>query len=456
MVTTPVPLRLLYVTARAPFGRDEPFVMDEIRALLARGHWVDIVPLRPIGDLAHGVARELLPCTQAVPLWSWRVANAAARELLDRPWRCLRALALLLTWKPGALLANVAAWPKSLWLARHARLRRIEHIHAHWATTPAAMAMAASHVANIPWSFTAHRYDLLANQLLARKARRAAFMRVISRDGYDIARKRRAPGNKLYLLHMGVEQPPASADPEAPGVVRPLRLLCPARLVRMKNHGLLLEAFARLTGTAIGPVELWLAGTGPRHRQLRKQAKALGLQTIRWLGHLPRERLLTLYRRREIDGVVLASEHEGIPVALMDAMASGLPVIATAVGGTPELVTESTGLLVPRGDAAALTHAMDQLLGDAALRARLGAAGKLRIARAFCLDEVASALEMCFAAHAVSTARSRSIAGMRNRTSPRYKAMYPAQNAPNPSVSIPLSAQNHTAIPAGDTTSGSA
>lgn len=413
------PLRLLYVTARAPFGRDETFVMDEVRALAAQGHAVRVVPMLPHGGLVHGQARNLLANTEAREPWSPVVIGAALLELLRHPWRCLCALALLLTPRPRALLANLAIYPKALWLARRARALRIQHIHAHWATTPAAMAMAAACVARVPWSFTAHRYDLLANDLFARKARRAAFYRVISRDGLTLATRHcGAPLHKAVLLHMGVTVPPPPTPPSTRS--RPRYLLCPARLRTEKNHAQLLEAFAAVTA----PAELWLAGEGPARAAIERQIHSAGMHNVKLFGQLQHERILELYQRGVIDAVILASTHEGIPVALMEAMAAGVPVIATAVGGVPELLGGGSGLLVPSGDTAALTWAIEDLLRDDTLRATLGDAARKRIAQRFSIDRTAAKLESCFAAHVHGAGDSRSAAGTRRRASPAYMSAY--------------------------------
>lgn len=428
-------LRLLYVTARAPFGANETFVMDEVLALQARGHWVRLVPMLLQGRLAHAMAARLLPSTFAVAPWSPRVLLAALREFLRAPRRCLSALALVLTPRPRALLANLFVFPKALWLARRARELRVDHLHAHWATTPAALAMAAAHVAGLPWSFTAHRYDIDANDLFARKAADAAFARLISQDGLRRATDRcGAPADKLVLLHMGVALPGPRRVVRVGA--RPMRFLCPARLVAVKDHEDLLAAFARLRM----PAELWLAGDGPLRGELARQLERQGFRSVRLLGQLPRERLLQWYARRTVDGVVLASRDEGIPVALMEAMAFGLPAIAPAVGGVSELLGDGAGLLVPPGDVRALAAAMRTLAADAPLRARLGRAGAARVARDFSVDTIALALEARFAATAPSSADSRSAEGMPKRTSPRYSLRYPStSNAQNVSSVRPSS-----------------
>lgn len=432
------PLRLLYVTARAPLGRDETFVMEELRALLRRGHFVRIVPLLPRGGRVHGLSRDLLPATDCCSPWSRAVLGAAWREFAAAPWRCLGALALLLTWQPRNLLANLFVYPKALWLARRARELEIEHIHAHWATTTSAMAMAAARVAGLPWSFTAHGYDLHRNDLFARKVRHAEFARVICRDGERLARQNCAarPLTPTLSPRKIVRVPMGVVVPATVGVGRPTatpRLLCPARMVTLKGHRTLLRAFAKVTP----PAELWLAGDGLEREAIEYEIRALGLDDkVRVLGYLRNEHLLELYRRRVVDAVILASTREGIPVALMEAMAAGVPAIATGVGGIPELLWGGAGMLVPPGDAPALTWAIEELLRDPALRARLGATGRARIARRFSIDRTAQLLEACFAG------QNRTLAGILKRTKAPYRPAYAAPTRVNPVISA-RSARHH-------------
>lgn len=150
-----------------------------------------------------------------------------------------------------------------------------------------------------------------------------------------------------------------------------------ASLHARKGHAVLLDALARLAAQGLEPVCL-AAGTGPEGDALQDRARDLGIASrVRWLGQVADVRPLLA----AADVAVMPSLAEGLGVAAIEAMAAGRPVVASAVGGLPELITDGVeGLLVPAGDATALASALTRVLADPELRARLGAAGRTRAA----------------------------------------------------------------------------
>jgi glycosyltransferase involved in cell wall biosynthesis len=291
---------------------------------------------------------------------------------------------------------NAIATAGGAWLAEVARAWRADHIHAHWAHLTATLAMAASRLSGIPWSFTAHRYDVELNNLLAEKLRSARFGRFIAREILERARPSldAEAGERAVLIHMGVCVPPLPAPPERRDV--PV-LLCPARLVPIKGHRFLIDAAARLVARGLR-FELRLAGDGPEAPAIALRIDELGLgDRVRMLGTVPHAELLELYRDGQVDGVVLPSLYEGISVALMEAMAHGVPVVATRVGGVPELLQGGAGLLVPPEDPTALADALEQLVVSRPARLALGEAGRGRVEEEFDVAAIADRLARGFA-----------------------------------------------------------
>ena len=156
----------------------------------------------------------------------------------------------------------------------------------------------------------------------------------------------------------------------------PPRVVSVGRLKEPKDFGTLIRALARVTN----PYSATIVGDGPDRPLLAPAAAAAGVELAGERDDVPAVLAAS-------DVFVLPSFSEGMPMSVLEAMAAGLPVVASAVGGVPELVDDDvTGLLVPPGDETALAGALERALGDMALRRRLGAAGRTRVEEHFALD----------------------------------------------------------------------
>lgn len=285
---------------------------------------------------------------------------------------------------------------KSLWLVIRAvhlgvELRRagIERVHAHWASYPATMALVIHWVFGIPFSFSAHAYDIyLVPQLLPVKVRDAAFVVTCAKvnAGYLAAVAGPSSRPRIMVNYHGV-----SLDrfhprgPEAEEADPPRIVTC-GRLQIYKGHHVLLEACARLSR----PVRCVVIGEGPQRSALEQVAAALGIrERVEFTGPLPQEEVARHYRRATL--FVLASivvtttgKRDVIPNVLAEAMAMEVPVVATGVSGIGELIADGeTGRLVPPGDPAALAAVVEELLRDPAQRLLLGRAGAAKVAAEF-------------------------------------------------------------------------
>jgi glycosyltransferase involved in cell wall biosynthesis len=425
-------VRVAYVPLEAPWGPGEEFVVEEALALAGMEGVAPngpfellVVPAAPRpGDPADADRRRLVRMARNVGKYSptsWALAFA---EALEHPMRALRSFGRILVGSGSlrALFDNILIFPKALATARILRGFGAEHIHAHWANVPSTVAYVAHRQTGIPWSFTCHRYDISEGNLLREKVLEAAFVRAIAEDGRAeiLARVGKEQASKVRVLHMGVRLPldqpedaspgprsvvgpdeagPARTDPSSP----PFAIACPANLVAKKGHRFLLEALALLRREGIR-VEAHLFRTGPLEAALREQAARLGIEgQVLFRGTVPHAELLHAYQTGAFDAAVLPSivtpsgEREGIPVALMEAMAYGVPVVSTTTGGIPELVAAGCGILVPPEDATALAFAIRSLASDPLLRARLGQAGRKRVEAEFSLDAVSRSLRELFA-----------------------------------------------------------
>jgi glycosyltransferase involved in cell wall biosynthesis len=209
---------------------------------------------------------------------------------------------------------------------------------------------------------------------------------------------RALPMPPLETLHHGLD--PAAVGWESDDVRAELGIPEDAPLVgsvanfkAAKDHATLLQAAVRVR-QAVPDLRLLLVGQGPLEAETRRLAAELGLsETVLFAGFREDARRLAA----TFDVFTLSSTYEGLPIALVEAMALGRPAVVTEVGGTPEVVTDGAdGLLVPPGDPAALAGGLLRLLRDPELRARIGAAARARAA-AFDIRAAVARMEQVYA-----------------------------------------------------------
>jgi glycosyltransferase involved in cell wall biosynthesis len=166
------------------------------------------------------------------------------------------------------------------------------------------------------------------------------------------------------------------------------------RFAAVKNHEMLVAAFAQLVGQQPLPTELWLVGDGELREAVQHQVRALGIESrVRFLG--VRSDIPDLLRAADV--FVFPSRWEGNPLSVMEAMAAGLPVVATAVGGVPELVEDgASGILVPNEDLHGLVAAMQRMAQNPDLREQMGHAARCRAVERFDIRQTVRAYEALY------------------------------------------------------------
>lgn len=259
-------------------------------------------------------------------------------------------------------------------------------LHAHFATEPTEAARHWSQHLGVPYTFTAHGYDIRRKppaDFADRAHRASALVTVSEANRRHIVETFRVPADHIRVIPCGVDTARFTPGPPRAAVPVPL-ILAVARHVKVKNLGLLLDACSLLRdrGVAFGAA---LIGDGPCRAELEQQHAALRLgPSVRFLGALAQEDVLGWWRQADI--ATLTSENEGMPVALMEAAACGVPAVATAVGGIPELLDPGvTGLLAKPGDPASLADAFQALLQDPARHAAMRIAARARAEQRFSL-----------------------------------------------------------------------
>lgn len=396
-----------YVTARTPYGTGEEFILPEILELGRQGFEITVFPLRPSRFVAAGTeAAEVARRTINVPLISPIVTMRALCFSLTRLIATAKVVRRLLHHSGGMkkTFKNLAVLPKGLFIGSEISRLRIRHLHAHWASTSATAAYIAAYISGVPWSFTAHRWDITENNMLAEKAQSASFIRVISKDGRGemSAYLPKDLAKKIRLLHVGVSLLQTTSRPAPDRKQTPIKLLCVANLLPVKGHRYLIDACRLLRERGLR-MECHLIGTGPLLQELEKRVEAANLiGMVYFRGHLPHDKLIAAYEQGAFTLMVLPSietekgEKEGIPVALMEAMAAGIPVISTCTGGIPELLRDGAGLMVNPCDARALAEAIEYVITDDGTREKLAAAGRNRIEAEFSLPVIIASLGALF------------------------------------------------------------
>jgi len=390
-------MRICFVLSQFP-ETHETFILRELVALDRAGIDFFILSLKKCKDrVVHPEARAFLTRTH---YFDRTALGAVRREFLDGPFRAVAGLvrSSALCARSSSPARTILAWPFSLWCARMARRLEATALHAHWATMPTTVAMEASALAGLPFSFTAHAWDIFAgDDLLALKLGRAAF--AITCTAYNsrvLERLSPSRGARIHLAYHGLEC--AQLDVKRVGGEKGLlRVLSIGRLVEQKGFEFLIDAL-RIFKEGGRRAKTVIVGDGPLREKLARQVSRHGLtRDITFAGTVSFEQIKEYFRRSDLFVlpcvVAQNNDRDGLPNVILEAMAAGLPVVSTGVSGIPEAVDDDvTGLLVPDRDAKALADALVRLADDPALRRKLGRAGKRAVAEKFDLERTSAKL----------------------------------------------------------------
>lgn len=409
---------MCYLTKRFP-RLSETFILDEILGLEALG-----IPLR-LFAIADPHERIVQPDVARVgsPVGYLRTGGGAwsrARDLARalgghtrlarrRPRRWAAVVGHVLVARPhrSTLRHLLEAGVMATELQRSGGV----HLHAAFANGPASVAHLVALLTGTPFSFAAHAKDLYLSSpdILAVKVAAAEFVLACSQSAAEELRRIvaghhepavRASADKVVLAPHGVDverfRPAPAGRP--PG---PVSVVAVGRLVPKKGYPVLLEALEALAGSG-AEFSCRVVGDGELRGLVEARLAATGLSgRVSLLGRRTQREIVDEYRSADVfvqaSVITPDGDRDGIPNAVLEAMASGLPVVATSVAGIPEVVHHGvTGLLVPPGDAAALAAALGTLIADDPLRARLGAAGRALVesswSRTACVAAVARRL----------------------------------------------------------------
>jgi colanic acid/amylovoran biosynthesis glycosyltransferase len=395
-----------YVMSRFP-RLSETFVLYELLALERAGVRVEVYPLlRQRERVIHQEAMPLVARANFLPFLSPGILASQLFFLRRRPRAYLGALWAVLrgTWRsPNFVLGAIGIFPKVAHAARRMETEGVRHVHCHFANHPALAGFIVRRLTGIPYSFTAHGSDLHVDRVMLReKVAEAAFVATVSDYNRRIITAECGADDKVVVVRCGVDTRVFSPrGTRATG--QPFRILCIGTLHEVKGQRYLVDACRTLVDEDVD-VACTLVGSGRDERALRRRIAELGLtERVRLVGSRTRDQIAGLLA--DADVLVAPSvptrqgKREGIPVVLMEAMASGVAVVASDLSGIPELVEdEVTGLLAPPRDAAAIAAALGRLQADETLRRRICIAGRERVERDFDVRRNALALARHFPA----------------------------------------------------------
>ncbi len=382
----------------------ETFVLNEIRAMERGGVRVAIFPLSRRRDrVEHAAVADLRGPIVHPPPPGWRglprTALAHAAVLGRSPGAYLASLWRAVS-RPRALAKRLERFALSVWIARCAVRYGVAHLHAHYAREPLEAAERVRRLIGVPYSFAAHAKDLYTSPdaLLARRLRRARFAVACHAGGERRLRDLAGPEHAAKAIRVphgvdtrvmrghargperGKRERGSQGGPREGGLV-----LAVGRLTPKKGFDDLIAACAALRreGRAFRCV---IVGEGRLKGTLRAAIDAAGLgDAVELHRFVPQEELARLYARASLlaapSKIMEDGNRDGIPNVVVEAMCAGLPVVATRVGGIPEIVRDGvTGILVPPGDPEALARGIARLLEHPDEAGRMGraAAGAAR------------------------------------------------------------------------------
>ena len=364
------------------------FIINEIFSVMGAGVPCQVFSLSAGNtEVVHPRARALLDAG-CVTYWESPTARdtfvSLARHALRHPSSTLRTL-------NQARIAGGNRWiaREALGIARALHGQGFTNVHAHFADRAAQTAMWVGRWTGIPFTFTTHRYDIFERPPgnmaeLVSAAHRMVCISHFNRD-YLVSHFGLAEG-KLPIVRCGIYIDEFEGETRVPPADKAVvRLLCVARLDPEKGHTYLLQAIRLLRDAGLN-VELTLVGDGRLRDELSAQAAQLGLGSrVTFLGARSATEVREQFEACDI--AVLASLSEGVPIAIMEGMISGRPVIAPAVLGVPELVEDRvTGFLCEPGSPGSIVRAVQWILANPERTRRIVEAGKQRVKNDFCRE----------------------------------------------------------------------
>lgn len=378
-------LKIGYVVKRYP-RYSETFIVNEILAHEAAGMEIEIFSLRSPSDthFQDSISRVKAPVhylsTQGVRIPEFWTAIEKAANLLPDFWSQLKQA-------KGEVPIEVY---QAISLAQLARERELQGLHAHFATSSAAVARLAAHLAGIPFTITAHAKDIFHESVeladLEKKFQDALAVVTVSDFNLkylnQILPKHK---NKLVRIYNGLDLDRFQFEPETS---KANKIIAVGRMVEKKGFIYLIQACEILTRTH-PDFHCQIIGSGEEEESLRSEIIRLGLEKkVELTGPLPQAEVMQRLKEATVFAapciVGKDGNRDGLPTVLLESMAVGTACVSTDVTGIPEILKHGvTGLLAPQHDPVALASELEKLLKQDALRKKIEIQARKMIENAF-------------------------------------------------------------------------
>ncbi len=399
-MTSPKAKKTAYLLSQYP-AVSHTFFMTEILALRKLGFTILTASINGVSPPEDGFpeteTQEWRNTFYIKSMPRTRLLKLLIKVGFGHPIIAFRGLRAALALRPFSLYL-IFYWLESLLLGQWMRDSDCTHLHVHFAGPVATVGLLTSIGWKVPFSLSVHGPDDFYNvekYHLQRKIEHASFVCCIS----FFCRSqllRLIPGtewDKFYVCRLGVD---TESFAPTPAIARDIpRIASIGRLHPSKGQAILLKAIALLRARGVA-VKLDLVGGGSERPFLERLIRENDLSdSVTMHGALSHERTRAILQGADL--FVLSSFAEGVPVALMEAMASGKPSICTTIAGVPELITKATeGRLVPPADEQSLALAIMDLVGDASLRSLLSQGGRAKVIADYNIDTNVKRLAQVF------------------------------------------------------------
>jgi len=395
-------LKVAYVVSLFPCW-SETFILNEIIELTKKGFDVEIFSIRrDLEKFIHNKAKPFIGRTTYINFL--KIPLSFLHWLLKKPQIILSFFRMVLFQKyksKDKLFKNIWCVFVGCFFANVALKKKVKHIHAHFATYPAFVAMVVSKLTGVPFTFTAHAHDIFLDKaLLKEKAAEAKTIITISdynrrhiidycKDGLD---------SKTKVIHCGID---VSEYPRSEGEKKKNIIVSVGRLIRMKGFDYLIRA-CRVIKDKVD-FKCLIIGDGPQYKYLSQLIENYGLKDkIILKGVIDNSALKDVLKDAKV--FVLPSVwdnnegQDGIPLVLIEAMALGVPVISTKISGIPELIKDrETGILIELENTHLFAEKIVEVMRDKQLQNKLSSNARRKVEREFNLSKSVELLIKVFA-----------------------------------------------------------